>query len=80
MESLSRLPDSMIPTRKLHLMNALRIKINGMDYLFFGPMINDPENKFNVQEIEDMGLISMDSVTRMLDKVQNGEHLYDGVQ
>ena len=80
MESLNRLPDSMIPTRKLHLMNALRIKINGMDYLFFGPMINDPDNKFNVQEVEDMGMIPMLSVTEMLEKVQNGEQLYDGVQ
>jgi len=61
-------------------MNALRIKINGMDYLFFGPMINDPDNKFNVQEVEDMGMIPMLSVTEMLEKVQNGEQLYDGVQ
>ena len=80
MESLNRLPDSMIPTRKLHLMNALRIKINGMDYLFFGPLINDPDNKFNVQEIEDMGMIPMSGVTEMLQKVQTGETLYDGVQ
>ena len=80
MESLNRLPDSMIPTRKLHLMSALRVKINGMDYLFFGPIIHDPEDKFNVQEIEDMGMIPMDSVTRMLDKVQSGEHLFDHVQ
>lgn len=70
----------MIPTQKLHLMSALRVKINGVDHLFFGPMINDPEDKFNVQEIEDMGLIPMDSVTNMLEKVQNGEHLFDGVQ
>ena len=80
MESLNKLPDSMIPTRKLHLMSALRIKINGMDHLFFGPLIHDPEDKFNVQEIEDMGLIPMDSVTNMLQKVQSGEQLYDGVQ
>ena len=80
MESLSRLPDRMIPKQKLHLMIALRVKINGMDYLFFGPLINDPDNKFNVQEIEDMGLIPMASVTEMLEKVQNGEQLYDGVQ
>jgi len=61
-------------------MSALRVKINGMDYLFFGPIIHDPEDKFNVQEIEDMGMIPMDSVTRMLDKVQSGEHLFDHVQ
>jgi len=80
LESLNRLPDRMIPTQKLHLMSALRVKINGMDYLFFGPIIHDPEDKFNVQEIEDMGMIPMDSVTRMLDKVQSGEHLFDHVQ
>lgn len=80
MESLNRLPDRMIPTQKLHLMSAIRVKINGMDYLFFGPIIHDPEDKFNVQEIEDLGLLPMDSVTRMLDKVQSGEHLFDGVQ
>ena len=80
MESLNRLPDRMIPTQKLHLMSALRVKINGMDYLFFGPTIHDPEDKFNVQEIEDLGLIPMDSVTRMLDRVQSGEHLFDHVQ
>jgi len=80
LESLSRLPDRMIPTQKLHLMSALRVKINGVDHLFFGPMISDPEDKFNVQEIEDMGLIPMDSVTKMLEKVQNGEHLFAGVQ
>ena len=70
----------MIPTQKLHLMSAIRVKINGMDYLFFGPMIHDPEDKFNVQEIEDMGMIPMRGVTDMLEKVQNGETLYDGVQ
>jgi len=70
----------MIPTQKLHLMSALRVKINGMDYLFFGPLISDPEDKFNVSEIEDMGMIPMDSVTNMLQKVQSGEHLFEGVQ
>jgi len=70
----------MIPTQKLHLMSALRVKINGMDYLFFGPLISDPEDKFNVSEIEDMGMIPMRGVTNMLQKVQSGEHLFDGVQ
>ena len=80
MESLNRLPNKMIPTQKLHLMSALRVKINGMDYLFFGPIIHDPDDKFNVSEIEDMGLIPMAGVTEMLQKVQTGETLYDGVQ
>ena len=80
MESLNRLPDRMIPTQKLHLMSAIRVKINGMDYLFFGPLIHDPDNKFNVQEIEDMGMIPMATVTEMLEKVQTGENLYDCVQ
>jgi len=70
----------MIPTQKLHLMSAIRVKINGMDYLFFGPTIHDPEDKFNVSEIEDMGMIPMAGVTEMLQKVQTGETLYDGVQ
>jgi len=79
LETLNELPSRMTPC-KLHLMSALRIKINGMDYLFFGPTINDPDNKFNVQEIEDMGIIPMLSVTEMLERVQTGEQLYDGVQ
>ena len=80
MEISNELLTETTPKQKLHLMQGLRIKINGMDYLFFGPIIHDPEDKFNVQEIEDLGLLPMDSVTRMLDKVQSGEHLFDHVQ
>ena len=64
----------------MHLMQGLRIKINNMDYLFFGPIIHDPEDKFNVQEIEDMGLIPMAGVCAMLEKVQTDPNPFGSIQ
>jgi hypothetical protein len=61
------------PIRKLHMMQGLRIKINDIDHLFFGPVVHDPDNKFNVQEIEDVGLVPMASVTDLLARAQQGE-------
>lgn len=80
METLNELPPEMTLTRKLHLMSAIRVKINGLDYLFFGPTIHDPEEKFNVQEIEDMGLIPMSGVCEMLERVQTDPNPFGSVQ
>ena len=80
MEISNELQTETIPKQKLHLMQGLRIKINNMDYLFFGPVIYDPDNKFNVQEIEDVGFVPMASVTDLLTRTQAGENLYGEVQ
>lgn len=74
------MPDRLVSNQKLHLMSAIRVKINGLDYLFFGPTIHDPEDKFNVQEIEDMGLIPMSGVCEMLDKIQTDPNPFGSVQ
>jgi hypothetical protein len=58
------------------MMQGLRIRINDIDHLFFGPVVFDPENKFNVQEIEDVGLVPMASVTDLLARAQQGEKFY----
>lgn len=60
-------------------MQALRIKINGVDHLFFGPLIAN-SNNFDIQEIEDVGPLPMSSVSDLLDRVQAGEPLYGTVQ
>ena len=80
METLNELQTGTIPTRKLHMMQGLRIKINDIDHLFFGPVVFDPDNKFNVQEIEDVGLVPMASVTDLLTRTQEGEKFYGDVQ
>ena len=80
METLSELRMGTIPTRKLHMMQALRIKINNVDHLFFGPVVHDPDDRFNVQEIEDIGLVPMASVTDLLARTQQGEKFYGEVQ
>ena len=80
METLNELQTEMIPKQKLHLMQGLRIKINNLDYLFVGPVIYDPDNKFNVQEIEDVGFVPMASVTDLLTRTQEGEKFYGHVQ
>jgi hypothetical protein len=69
-----------IQKQKLHMMQGLRIKINDIDHLFFGPVVHDPNNKFNVQEIEDVGLVPMASVTDLLTRTQEGEKFYGEVQ
>ena len=79
MKISNELLEGKTPISKLHLMQALRIKINGVDHLFFGPVISDPET-FNVQEIEDFGPLPMASVSDLLDRVQAGEDLYGHVQ
>ena len=61
-------------------MQALRIRINNVDHLFFGPLVHDPDDKFNVQEIEDCGSLPMASVSDMLERVQGGENFYGEVQ
>jgi hypothetical protein len=67
LETLNELRMGTIPdTQKLHMMQGLRIRINDIDHLFFGPVVHDPDNKFNVQEIEDVGLVPMASVTDLL--------------
>ncbi len=80
METLSELRMGTIPTRKLHMMQGLRIKINNVDHLFFGPVVHDPDDRFNVQEIEDVGLVPMASVTDLLSRAQQGEKFYGDVQ
>ena len=80
METLNKLLTETIQKQKLHLMQGLRIKINGIDHLFFGPVVHDPEDKFNVQEIEDVGLVPMASVTDLLTRTQEGEKFYGEVQ
>jgi hypothetical protein len=80
LETLNELQMGTIPTRKLHMMQGLRIKINDVDHLFFGPVVHDPDNKFNVQEIEDVGLVPMASVTDLLARTQRGEKFYGEVQ
>jgi hypothetical protein len=80
LETLNELQMGTIPTRKLHMMQGLRIKINDIDHLFFGPVVHDPDNKFNVQEIEDVGLVPMASVTDLLARTQRGEKFYGEVQ
>ena len=80
MGTLNELQMGTIPTRKLHMMQGLRIKINDIDHLFFGPVVFDPDNKFNVQEIEDVGLVPMASVTDLLTRTQEGEKFYGEVQ
>jgi hypothetical protein len=72
LETLNELQMGTIPTRKLHMMQGLRIRINDVDHLFFGPVVFDPDNKFNVQEIEDVGLVPMASVTDLLTRTQEG--------
>jgi hypothetical protein len=44
------------------------------------PWSIDPDNKFNVQEIEDVGLVPMASVTDLLARAQQGEKFYGEVQ
>jgi hypothetical protein len=66
LETLNELRMGTIQKQKLHMMQGLRIKINDIDHLFFGPVVFDPDNKFNVQEIEDVGLVPMASVTDLL--------------
>jgi hypothetical protein len=78
--TLNELQMGTIPTRKLHMMQGLRIRINDVDHLFFGPVVFDPDNKFNVQEIEDVGLVPMASVTDLLTRTQEGEKFYGEVQ
>ena len=80
METLNELLTETIQKQKLHLMQGLRIKINDVDHLFFGPVVHDPDNKFNVQEIEDVGLVPMASVTDLLTRTQEGEKFYGEVQ
>ena len=80
METSNELLMETTPKQKLHLMQGLRIKINSVDYLFFGPVIYDPDNKFNVQEIEDVGYVPMASVTDLLTRTQEGEKFYGEVQ
>lgn len=60
-------------------MQALRIKIGGVDHLFFGPALR-PEQGLDIEEIEDVGPLPMSSVSAMLDRVQSGEPLYGTVQ
>ena len=80
METLNELQTGTTPTQKLFMMQGLRIKINDVDHLFFGPVVFDPDNKFNVQEIEDVGLVPMASVTDLLARAQRGEKFYGEVQ
>jgi hypothetical protein len=80
LETLNELQMGTIPTRKLHMMQGLRIRINDIDHLFFGPVVHDPDSKFNVQEIEDVGLVPMASVTDLLARAQRGEKFYGEVQ
>ena len=80
MEISNELLMETIQKQKLHLMQGLRIKINDVDHLFFGPVVFDPDNKFNVQEIEDVGLVPMASVTDLLTRTQEGEKFYGEVQ
>lgn len=80
METLNELLTETIQKQKLFMMQGLRIKINGIDHLFFGPVVHDPEDKFNVQEIEDVGLVPMASVTDLLTRTQEGEKFYGEVQ
>jgi hypothetical protein len=80
LETLNELQMGTTPIRKLHMMQGLRIKINDIDHLFFGPVVFDPDNKFNVQEIEDVGLVPMASVTDLLSRAQQGEKFYGEVQ
>ena len=80
METLNELRMGTIQKQKLHMMQGLRIKINDVDHLFFGPVVHDPNNKFNVQEIEDVGLVPMASVTDLLTRTQEGEKFYGEVQ
>ena len=80
METLNELLTETIQKQKLHMMQGLRIRINDIDHLFFGPVVHDPENKFNVQEIEDVGLVPMASVTDLLSRAQQGEKFYGEVQ
>jgi hypothetical protein len=44
------------------------------------PWSSIPDNKFNVQEIEDVGLVPMASVTDLLTRTQEGEKFYGEVQ
>ena len=80
METLNELLTETIQKQKLHMMQGLRIRINDVDHLFFGPVVYDPDNKFNVQEIEDVGLVPMASVTDLLFRAQQGEKFYGEVQ
>jgi hypothetical protein len=80
LETLNELRMGTIQKQKLHMMQGLRIKINDIDHLFFGPVVFDPDNKFNVQEIEDVGLVPMASVTDLLTRTQEGEKFYGEVQ
>jgi hypothetical protein len=80
LETLNELLTETIQKQKLHMMQGLRIRINDIDHLFFGPVVHDPENKFNVQEIEDVGLVPMASVTDLLSRAQQGEKFYGEVQ
>jgi hypothetical protein len=77
LETLNELQMGTIPTRKLHMMQGLRIRINDVDHLFFGPVVHDPDSKFNVQEIEDVGLVPMASVTDLLAR-NEGEKFNEG--
>jgi len=43
-------------------------------------VVHDPDGKFNVQEIEDVGLVPMASVTDLLSRAQQGEKFYGEVQ
>ena len=72
MDTLNELLTETIQKQKLHMMQGLRIRINDVDHLFFGPVVHDPDSKFNVQEIEDVGLVPMASVTDLLARAQRG--------
>jgi hypothetical protein len=72
LETLNELRTETIQKQKLHMMQGLRIKINDIDHLFFGPVVFDPDNKFNVQEIEDVGFVPMASVTDLLTQDSRG--------
>ena len=77
---LERVANGDDPNTQLHMMQGLRIRINDIDHLFFGPVVHDPDSKFNVQEIEDVGLVPMASVTDLLTRTQEGEKFYGEVQ